>query len=97
MDKLIGTHSLGISISKSRKAYINGKPEYGVQIKYSTLSDYFDALQDRALSYDVKFPVFYEDFFPYADNEDSYWTVQIHVFWQRYKSICRDITPRGHS
>jgi len=52
--------------------YINqNRGRYGVKIQYSTLSDYFQALQNDQ---NAKFPVYQGDFFPYADNEDSYWT-----------------------
>jgi hypothetical protein len=43
---------------------------YGMRIRYSTLSDYFEAVAGS----NTKFPVLTGDFFPYADNEDSYWT-----------------------
>lgn len=51
---------------------INSNPaQYGMKIQYSTLSDYFAAVAASG----VKFPlVAGGDFFPYADNEDSYWT-----------------------
>lgn len=44
---------------------------FGITLRYSTLSEYFDAMRaslTRAL------PVFAGDFFPYADNSRSYWT-----------------------
>lgn len=45
-------------------------------IKYSTVSEYFDAVREYAESTpEFKFAVYHGDFFPYADNEDSYWTV----------------------
>lgn len=51
-------------------AHINkNEARYGVRVQYSTLSEYFKELQ-----HGVEFPVFEGDFFPYADNEDSYWT-----------------------
>jgi hypothetical protein len=41
-----------------------------MSIRYSTLTDYFNAVAAAA----VPVPTFTGDFFPYADNEDSYWT-----------------------
>jgi hypothetical protein len=43
---------------------------FGVKIKYATLSEYFDAV----FSTSTTFPLYKGDFFPYADNRDSYWT-----------------------
>jgi len=48
---------------------------FGVEIKYSTLSRYFDSVREYVNeNSEIKFPVYHGDFFPYADNEDSYWT-----------------------
>jgi len=44
--------------------------QYGVQVRYSTLADYFENLAEQ----DIEWPVYEKDFFPYADNGDSYWT-----------------------
>mmetsp|Transcript_1042 Transcript_1042/g.1904 ORF Transcript_1042/g.1904 Transcript_1042/m.1904 type:complete len:329 (+) Transcript_1042:599-1585(+) len=38
--------------------------------KYSTPSDYIDALQ----KYQVQWPTKYDDMFPYSDSPDAYWT-----------------------
>jgi hypothetical protein len=38
--------------------------------KYSTPSDYVDAVA----KHDVKWPTKYDDMFPYSDSPDSYWT-----------------------
>ena len=50
--------------------------EYDMTISYSTLSDYFKAVHQeaKAASPAIAFPVYGDDFFPYADNGDSYWT-----------------------
>eukprot|EP00002_Diphylleia_rotans_P037925 TRINITY_DN853_c0_g1_i6.p1 TRINITY_DN853_c0_g1~~TRINITY_DN853_c0_g1_i6.p1 ORF type:complete len:935 (-),score=209.41 TRINITY_DN853_c0_g1_i6:77-2881(-) len=51
--------------------YINShSAEYGVELRYSTLAEFFTALH----STNQAFPVFKDDFFPYADNDDSWWT-----------------------
>jgi alpha-mannosidase II len=47
----------------------------GMKVQYSTLSDYFAAVsKESSQGQGVSFPVLTGDFFPYADNEDSYWT-----------------------
>jgi len=38
--------------------------------RYSTPSDYIDALAKK----DVKWPTKYDDMFPYSDHPDAYWT-----------------------
>ena len=50
-----------------------------VEVSYSTASEYFQALRADAIdsaSTMQRFPVLPlgNDFFPYADNKDSYWT-----------------------
>ncbi len=39
-------------------------------VLYSTPSEYLDAL----ISQDITWPVRYDDMFPYADQEQDYWT-----------------------
>ena len=54
---------------------INDDPDNGVTIRYSTPSEYFTAARQEATAKRVAFPVFeHADFYPYADNRDSYWT-----------------------
>lgn len=52
--------------------YINQRSdEFNLNIKFATLSEYFDALS-RA---NPKLPLIQNtDFYPYADNDNSYWT-----------------------
>ena len=51
--------------------YINARTEeFGVRIQYATLDDYFQAVNKE----NVDWPVYTDDFFPYADNSDAYWT-----------------------
>lgn len=78
MDPLVSTYIWNISILGNislcvAAEYINANPDFGVKIQYSTLSRYFDALNAAK----AEFPSFFGDFFPYADNGDSYWTVRI--------------------
>lgn len=44
------------------------------KIKYSTVSNYFDELQHESKEKDIQYAVVNQDFLPYADNDDSYWT-----------------------
>lgn len=39
-------------------------------IKYATLSEYFNAVAGE----NIDWPVYTDDFFPYADGADAYWT-----------------------
>ena len=45
-----------------------------IDLRYSTPREYFEAVYRDALTRDVKFMLYSKDFFPYADNADSYWT-----------------------
>ena len=80
------------------------KEQYDVEVMYSTPSRYFKSVGDYLTANpEVKFSYYHGDFFPYADNEDSYWTVplkfcfnfQSGVFQGYYttrptlKAICR--------
>lgn len=48
------------------------------QVKFGTLTDYFDALRERARvradGLPGGYPVLSGDFFSYADRDDHYWT-----------------------
>jgi hypothetical protein len=50
--------------------HINKNPRFGCAIRYSTASEYFAAVYKTKAEY----PLFESDFFPYADNGDSFWT-----------------------
>jgi hypothetical protein len=52
--------------------HINNKMS-GIKVRYATPSEYFASLYKNHKN--TAFPVLRHDFFPYADNEDSYWTV----------------------
>lgn len=45
--------------------------------RYGTVSDYFDAVNAASKKNNIQFPSYNGDFFPYADNDDSYWTVRL--------------------
>lgn len=44
--------------------------DYNIELMYSTPSMYIDALANDSVEFVTK----YDDMFPYADSEDSYWT-----------------------
>ena len=44
--------------------------ENNIELIYSTPSMYVDAIAEE----NIEWPTKYDDLFPYADNEDSYWT-----------------------
>ena len=51
-------------------AYVNqNSATFGVNVKYAVLSDYFNAIQGES-----DWPDWDYDFFPYADNSESFWT-----------------------
>lgn len=50
--------------------YINARPEFNAQVIYSTPSVYLKAINEQKIAYPPKL----DDFFPYADNPDGFWT-----------------------
>ncbi|PRP78438.1 hypothetical protein PROFUN_13701 [Planoprotostelium fungivorum] len=56
--------------------YINdNNSTLGVTMRYSTLSKYFDRVRESAERESIEFPIYrYDDFLPYADTEESYYT-----------------------
>lgn len=50
--------------------YINNKPQYGMKFIYSTPGNYIKAIQAEK----AKYPKKVDDFFPYADGDNAYWT-----------------------
>lgn len=48
--------------------------EFKLNVFYSTPERYFRDLHAEAEERKLKFPLYVGDFFPYADNEDAYWT-----------------------
>lgn len=58
--------------------YINQKSEWNAEVRFGTLSEYFDAVRDRANKTDstipAGYPVLSGDFFTYADRDDHYWS-----------------------
>lgn len=50
--------------------FINSRPQYGVKIQYSTPGLYTEAINKEGATYPLK----NDDFFPYADRQNAYWT-----------------------
>ncbi len=50
--------------------YFNTNPKLKIDIRYSTLSEYFEVINNT----ENQWPSKSGDFFPYADHEHSYWT-----------------------
>lgn len=52
--------------------YINNEPSIGVEARFGTLQDYFDAVHtDKQIN---EFPSLSGDFFTYADRDNRYWS-----------------------
>ncbi|XP_060063036.1 alpha-mannosidase 2-like [Ylistrum balloti] len=59
--------------------YMNTKEEWNVDIKFGTLSDYFNAVRKseeklKQENPDKQFPSLSGDFFPYSDKNNAYWS-----------------------
>ncbi|OAD56881.1 Alpha-mannosidase 2 [Eufriesea mexicana] len=52
--------------------YMNQNQQMNVQIKFGTLSDYFDAIREKHNL--NEFPTLSGDFFTYSDRDDHYWS-----------------------
>eukprot|EP01114_Cavostelium_apophysatum_P015022 TRINITY_DN4014_c0_g1_i1.p1 TRINITY_DN4014_c0_g1~~TRINITY_DN4014_c0_g1_i1.p1 ORF type:complete len:832 (+),score=225.18 TRINITY_DN4014_c0_g1_i1:499-2994(+) len=50
--------------------YVNENPKYNMHVQYAFLSDYVKAVNGL----NMEWPVFEGDFFPYADNGNSFWS-----------------------
>ena len=62
----------------------------GVEIRFSTASEYFASVRQTLAVTSMKLPLFQGDFYPYADNAESYWS---GVFSSRpvFKQACRKL------
>ncbi|KAL5259635.1 hypothetical protein ACHWQZ_G009923 [Mnemiopsis leidyi] len=55
---------------KPMMEYINNDPDLNTQVKWGTVSEYFDHIKNS----NVKFPILSGDFFTYSDRLDHYWS-----------------------
>jgi hypothetical protein len=53
--------------------HINSNPKFQVDIKFATLSEYFNAIHS-SMDASLSFPVYNGDFFTYSDRENEYWS-----------------------
>ncbi|CAH8571385.1 unnamed protein product [Schistosoma mattheei] len=74
------THEWNVQLDNYNKLiqHINSNPSYRMKIRFSTLSNYFHALNERVnkmnLALSASFPSLSGDFFTYADRQHDYWT-----------------------
>jgi hypothetical protein len=54
--------------------YISKHPELGIKVRYSTLSEYFGAVETYASQHKVQFTKFYGDLMPYSIRPETFWT-----------------------
>ncbi|RUS73821.1 hypothetical protein EGW08_018414 [Elysia chlorotica] len=54
--------------------FINKNGDMNVEVKFGTISDYFNALTKDVSKSKVSFPSLSGDFLPYNDRDDQYWT-----------------------
>lgn len=69
-DFAYGVASMPFSNYAKIKKYINSRPEYNMEIMYSSAADYLEAINSKELNYTIN----QADFFPYADKPRTYWT-----------------------
>ena len=65
-------HNIGCDFTYSDRliSYINADASYNTTLKYSTPSEYIQKIHSMNLNYTKK----NDDFLPYANNDESYWT-----------------------
>lgn len=54
--------------------YINNQADWNAEVKFGTLSDYFEFLFKHNSQINKKVETFSGDFFTYADRQDHYWS-----------------------
>ncbi|XP_052785223.1 alpha-mannosidase 2x-like isoform X2 [Mya arenaria] len=77
--------------------YINGKPEWKMNVRFGTIRDYFEKVRRnekemKTVRSENQFPVISGDFFPYSDYEHDVWTGYFTTrIWM--KRFTREIEP----
>ncbi|KAH7637283.1 alpha-mannosidase-like protein [Dermatophagoides farinae] len=74
--------------------FLNTRSEFNVEIKFATLSEYFDSIlttttNNEQISSSEQFPTLVGDFFTYADRDDHYWSgyYTSKPFYKRFERI----------
>jgi alpha-mannosidase II len=65
--------------------YMNSRKDWNVDIRFGTLSDYFELLKQQSEKKNKRFETLSGDFFTYADRQDHYWSGYFtsRVFYKR--------------
>eukprot|EP00049_Salpingoeca_infusionum_P002863 m.60599 g.60599 ORF g.60599 m.60599 type:complete len:1171 (+) comp11829_c0_seq2:109-3621(+) len=64
-----------VSNYKQLIEYMNSEPSLNVNVRFATLSDYFDSVYQETMGKpETALPTLSGDFFSYADKDDNYWT-----------------------
>ena len=65
--------------------YMNSRKDWNVDIRFGTLSDYFELLKKQSEKKNKRFETLSGDFFTYADRQDHYWSGYFtsRVFYKR--------------
>ena len=68
--------------------YINSQPGFNMDVKFGTLTDYFNSIASESESY----PSLSGDFFTYADREDHYWSgyYTTRPFYKRFDRMLQN-------
>lgn len=66
-------------------AYMNSRKDWNVDVRFGTLSDYFELLKEQSEKKKKRFETLTGDFFTYADRQDHYWSGYFtsRVFYKR--------------
>lgn len=65
--------------------YMNKRKDWNVDVRFGTLSDYFELLRQQREKTGLRFETLSGDFFTYADRQDHYWSgyYTSRVFYKR--------------
>ena len=86
---------------KALMDYINSQPDLHAEVRWGTLSDYFDAARSSSAATSGKeegvFPSLSGDFFTYADRDDHYWSGYFtsRPFWKNLDRVLEGYLRAG--